>query len=102
MASIIVALFFPYNISGFFGLTSAPAIAVDLVFYLVKVLLVILFSVTLIRVSIARLKIDQIVGTYWLWITLLGLVGLICIMWDHQIMVQYQGWYKPVLSMLGF
>jgi len=101
MASIIVALFFPYNISGFFGLNSVPAIAVDLVFYLAKVFLVILFSVTLIRVAIARLKIDQIVGTYWLWITLLALVGLICIMWDHQIMQQFGGWYKPVLSMLG-
>jgi len=83
MASIVVALFFPYNISGFFGLTntSIPAIAVDFVFYLIKVLLVILFSVTLIRVAIARLKIDQIVGTYWLWITLIGLIGLIFILW---------------------
>ncbi len=101
MASIIIALFFPYNISGFFGLNSIPGIVVDFVFYLIKLLIVILFSVTLIRVGIARLKIDQIVGTYWLWITLIGLVGLICIMWDYQILQLYGGWYKPVLSMLG-
>jgi formate hydrogenlyase subunit 4 len=102
MASIIVALFFPYNLSGFLGLENIPAISVDFVFYLIKVLLVVLFSVTLIRVAIARLKIDQIVGIYWLWITLLGLVGLICIIWDYQLMNIYSEWYKPVLSMLGF
>ncbi len=101
MASIIVALFFPYNISGLLGFNNIPALAVDFIFYLVKVLIIILFSVTLIRVAIARLKIDQIVGTYWLWITLIGLVGLICIMWDHQILQLYSDWYKPFLSILG-
>jgi formate hydrogenlyase subunit 4 len=101
MASIIVALFFPYNISGLLGLNNIPALAVDFIFYLIKVLIIILFSVTLIRVAIARLKIDQIVGTYWLWITLIGLVGLICIMWDHQILQLYGDWYKPFLSILG-
>jgi formate hydrogenlyase subunit 4 len=101
MASLIVALFFPYNISGVFGLENNPAIIVDFIFYLIKVLVVILFSVTLIRVAIARLKIDQIVGTYWLWITLIGLVGLICIIWDYQLMQIYSEWYKPILSMIG-
>lgn len=82
MASLIVALFFPYNISHLFGLESYPAFAIDIVFYLIKVFLVVLFSVTLIRVAVARLKIDQIVYTYWVPLTLIGLVGLICIMWD--------------------
>ncbi len=84
MASLIVAIFFPYNLSTLIGLESYPAYAVDIIFYLIKVLLVILFSVTLIRVAIARLKIDQIVYTYWVWITLMALVGLILIMWDKQ------------------
>lgn len=82
MATLIVALFFPYNLSPLFGLESYPAFAVDIIFYLIKVLIVILFSVTLIRVAVARLKIDQIVYTYWVPLTLIGLVGLICIMWD--------------------
>jgi NADH:ubiquinone oxidoreductase subunit H len=47
--------------------------------------------VTLIRVAIARLKIDQIVYTYWIPLTLLSLVGLILVMWD--------GW---VMNILGF
>jgi len=82
MASLIVALFFPYNLSPLFGLESYPAFAIDIIFYLIKVLIIILFSVTLIRVAVARLKIDQIVYTYWVPLTLIGLVGLICIMWD--------------------
>ena len=86
MASLIVALFFPYNLSPFLGLESYFANAVDIIFYLVKVLLVIVFSVTLIRVAIARLKIDQIVYTYWIPLTLLSLVGLILIMWDGWVM----------------
>jgi formate hydrogenlyase subunit 4 len=100
MASIIVALFFPYNLSPMLGLQGIPANIIDIVFYLIKLLLVILFSVTLIRVAIARLKIDQIVGTYWLWITLLALVGLICIMWDRQIIGLE--WYTPIAQMIGF
>ena len=90
MASIIVALFIPYNLSTLpiLGLQSGTyiAYAIDVIFYLIKLFLVILFSVTLIRVAIARLKIDQIVYTYWIPLTLLSLVGLIFIMWDGFIM----------------
>ena len=93
MASLIVALFFPYNLSNLsvLGLESGSyiAFAVDIIFYLLKIFLVIVFSVTLIRVAIARLKIDQIVYTYWVPLTLLALVGLICIMWDPEIMTKF-------------
>jgi len=99
MASLIVALFFPYNLSPLIGFGSYPAFAVDIVFYLLKVFLVILFSVTLIRVAVARLKIDQIVYTYWVPLTLLSLVGLICIMWDQTIMANFG--LNPVFEMLG-
>ena len=86
MASLVVALFFPYNISNLLGLSSYAAMIIDVVFYLIKVLLVVFFSVTLIRVAIARLKIDQIVYTYWIPLTLASLVGLILVMWDGVIM----------------
>jgi formate hydrogenlyase subunit 4 len=86
MASIIVALFFPYNLSTVLGLGSYEAMVIDVVFYLFKVFLVILFSVTLIRVAIARLKIDQIVHTFWIPLTLASLVGLILVMWDSVLM----------------
>ena len=86
MASIIVALFFPYNLSNFVGLEagSYSAYAVDIIFYLIKVLIIIVLSVSVIRVAVARLKIDQIVYTYWVPLTLMALIGLICIMWDGQ------------------
>jgi len=99
MASIIVALFFPYTISGLTGIEGYFAIGADILFYLVKVFLVILFSVTLIRVAIARLKIDQIVYTYWIPLTLIGLVGLICLMWDPTMITNY-GW-PTMLQLLG-
>jgi formate hydrogenlyase subunit 4 len=99
MASIIVAIFFPYNISSLLGLENYLAYAIDIIFYLIKIFLVILFSVTLIRVAVARLKIDQIVYTYWVPLTLLSLVGLICIMWDQTIMVNFG--LDPVFEMLG-
>ncbi len=104
MASIIVALFFPFNIWRMIGLDALPAISLEaipiytaeIIFFLIKVLLVILFSLTLIRVSVARLKIDQIVYTYWVPLTLLALVGLICIMWD--------GWTMEghIINIFGF
>lgn len=102
MASVIVALFFPYNISNLVGLEvgSYPAYAVDILFYLIKVLIIIVFSVTLIRVAVARLKIDQIVYTYWVPLTLIALIGLICIMWDGLTMEQF-GWQR-VIEMFGF
>jgi len=99
MASIVVALFFPYNISNLVGLESYPAYAIDIIFYLIKVFLVILFSVTLIRVATARLKIDQIVYTYWIPLTLLALIGLIFIMWDLNAITTYE-WPK-VVELLG-
>jgi NADH:ubiquinone oxidoreductase subunit H len=86
MASIIVALFFPYNLSALLGLGAYEGMIIDVVFFLFKVFLVVLFSVTLIRVAIARLKIDQIVYTYWIPLTLASLVGLILVMWDSVIM----------------
>ena len=99
MASIIVALFIPYNLSPLFGLEGYIAWIIDIIFFLVKILIVIFFSVTLIRVAIARLKIDQIVYTYWVWLTLIALIGLILVMWDDWTMTQF-GW-GPVVQMLG-
>jgi len=99
MGTLIVALFFPYNLSPFLGLTGYAANGVDVIFFFVKLFLVILFSVTLIRVALARLKIDQIVYTYWVPLTLLGLVGLICIMWDQTIMTQFD--LPTMVELLG-
>jgi formate hydrogenlyase subunit 4 len=90
MATIIVALFFPFTIGSIIGLDALPVLALDslplyaaeIIFFLIKILIIVIFSVTIIRVGVARLKIDQIVYTYWVPLTLIALVGLILIMWD--------------------
>ena len=82
MATIIVTLFFPYNLSPILNLSGYVAYITDFLFYLLKVFLVILFSVTLIRVGVARLKIDQVVSTYWITLTLISLIGLVLVMFD--------------------
>jgi len=82
MATIIVALFFPYNLSPILNLSGYVAYVIDFLFYLLKIFLVVLFSVTLIRVGVARLKIDQIVSTYWITLTLISLIGLVLVMFD--------------------
>ena len=99
MGSLIIALFFPYQLSPLLGLNSYPAMIADFAFYLVKLFLIILFSVTLLRVGMARLKIDQVVYTYWVPLTLIGLVGLICLMWDQTIMTQFN--IPPIVELLG-
>ena len=99
MASIIVALFFPWNLVSA-GLSEELAnialiqtgtgfpiylgIIINILFFLFKILVVILFSVSVIRVAIARLKIDQIVYTYWFWLTLAALFGLVFILLDQS------------------
>jgi formate hydrogenlyase subunit 4 len=101
MAGIIVALFFPYNLSPLLGLNSYPGAIIDFIFFLVKVLIIVVVSVSLIRVAVARLKIDQIVYTYWVPLTLLALVGLIFIMWEGwTFSPETLGW-KPLIEMLG-
>lgn len=96
MATIIITIFFPYNLSPILGLTgNISGMILDFLFFLIKILIVVLFSVTLIRVGVARLKIDQIVYTYWVPLTLMALVGLILVMWDGFLVEQFG---LPVIS----
>ncbi len=86
MASLIVALFFPYNLSTYLAShISLPTIAwqtVDFLFYLFKIEIVIFFAMTFIRVSVARFKVDQVVRVYWGYLTLAALIALLLIALD--------------------
>jgi len=82
MAGIVVALFFPYTISQFFNLPTTIGIIVDILFFLLKALIIIIVCVTFVRVAAARLKIDQIAYTYFIQLTLFGLIGLVLIVLD--------------------
>ena len=82
MGALIVAIFFPWNISSFVALPAGIGEIVDLVFFLVKVILVMSIVVTLVRVGMARFRINQVVTVYWVHFALIGLAGLVLLMAD--------------------
>jgi formate hydrogenlyase subunit 4 len=88
VAAFVVALFFPYAlspvVSEYATLGEAPAAVVDFLFFLLKVLLVMFFSITVARTMMARLRITQVVSVYWVTVTLIALFGLVLVMWDAQ------------------
>lgn len=86
MASLTIVLFFPYNLSPLFHLGGFMANLVDILFFLVKLFVVIFLEVTFIRVAAARFKIDQVSYAYWVPISLMGLLGLALIFLDDIIM----------------
>ena len=84
--SLIVSLFFPWNLSDFVAIGSPLlADAADVAFFLLKLLVVLFFSVTLIRISVARFRITQVVDVYWKVLGALSLVGLILVMADAYV-----------------
>jgi formate hydrogenlyase subunit 4 len=91
MGSIIVAIFFPFNLSPWLSLSAWQANLVDLLFFFVKLLLILFFSLMLVRVALARLKINQVVDVQWFSFTLICIIGLLLV------------WIDPLLSpILGF
>ena len=83
LASLVVALFIPYNLSPLVGI-GAPVLAgiVDGLFFLVKVFAVMFISMSVIRTGMARFKISQVSWVYIIAMTLISLVGLILIAVD--------------------
>ncbi|MDD1716127.1 MAG: NADH-quinone oxidoreductase subunit H [Methanolinea sp.] len=82
LSAIAVAIFFPWNISSFFTMPGGIAPLADLVFFLVKVILVMFFAVTLVRVGMARFRITQVVSGYWIYLSAFGVFGVILLMAD--------------------
>jgi len=83
MVSLVVVLFFPYNLSLAIGI-GAPILAfiIDALFFLFKVFGVMFLSIILIRTAMARFKISQASTIYIVAMTLIALVGLILIWAD--------------------
>ncbi|PKP53737.1 MAG: formate hydrogenlyase subunit 4 [Candidatus Altiarchaeales archaeon HGW-Altiarchaeales-3] len=77
VASLFVAIFLPYNISSL--------VALNIIFFLIKIFAVIFVAVTLIRIGAARLKIDQITYVYWFPLTAIGFIGL-ALIWLETIL----------------
>ncbi len=85
MASLAVLLFLPWNLSWFLPLEGVFASIADTGFFLLKMFIVMFFSVSLIRVSMARFRINHLVTIYWGYLAFAALVGLVCIVLDGTI-----------------
>ena len=48
-------------------------------------MIVIFFSVTLVRVVMARFRINTVVSLYWGWLTTIGLIGMFLIILDGSL-----------------
>lgn len=86
MSAFGIILLLPWNLSPFLGLTGAAAGVADLVFFLLKVLFVVIVSVTVVRTMMARFRITQVVGLYWLVLGALGALAIILMMADAFLM----------------
>ncbi|HOR42650.1 MAG TPA: NADH-quinone oxidoreductase subunit H [Atribacterota bacterium] len=83
MGSLTIALFFPYNIAHLLSLSGFLAYIIDLLFFFVKLFIVIFFEATFIRVAVARLKINQASAAYLFFLSTIGLTGLLLIAIDR-------------------
>ncbi len=67
-------------------MSGVMAAGVDLIFFLLKVIVVMFFSVSLVRVVMARFRINTVVSLYWGWLTTIGLIGMFLIILDGSIL----------------
>jgi len=88
MVSLVVALFIPYNLSPVLGIKATIAAGiVDELFFLVKVFVVMFFSISLIRAGMARFKISQASTVYVIAMTAVALIGMFLVWVDAMIWV---------------
>lgn len=81
-ASLLIALFLPWNLPNLWNLPLLGLQVLNILFFLIKLFIVIFLSSTLTKVIMARLRITQIVKAYWLYATLIAFVGLLLIWMD--------------------
>lgn len=85
LASLLVALFMPWTMASVGILPGSVAPIVDVPIFLIKVLVVVLGSMTMVRLSMARLRITQVMELYWKYAGSLALVGLLLLLVDGWI-----------------
>jgi formate hydrogenlyase subunit 4 len=85
MASLVVALFFPYSLAALIGIAGISGVVIDILFFIALITLVAFISVSVVRVSMARFRINQVVSVYWIYLAIAGLAGLLLVMADQII-----------------
>ena len=86
MGALVIALFIPYGIAAPLGIGGVGGQILDLLFFLVKLFVVIFGAVTVVRVAFARLKVDQVARLFWVPMTLVSLAGLVLLVLDKVVM----------------
>ena len=89
LSSLIVILFFPYTLANLFGLTFSIGgysitSLVEVVFFLVKIVIVYSVGVTVLRVIMARLKISQVAKLFLFAVSAISIIGMVLIMLDPK------------------
>jgi len=86
LSAIIIAIFFPYNItpllSQYYHLAPWLGYTIDIIFFMLKTIIIAVIAMTFLRTSLARLKIDQIVRVYWFHLFTASLIAMILIALD--------------------
>lgn len=83
MAALTVSLFIPYGIAAPLGISGPLGAFIDTLFFLVKIFFVVFFTVIVVRVGFARLKVDQVARLFWLPMTAIALLGMIFLALDR-------------------
>ena len=89
LSALIVILFFPYTFTGLSGLyfsiggySITPAI--EVVFFMCKIVIVYSVGVTVLRVIMARLKISQVAKLFLFAVSAISIIGMVLIMLDPK------------------
>jgi len=78
-ASLIVVLFLPWNLPNLCNFPFFAGLTLNILFFLIKLFIVIFLSSTLTKVAMSRLRINQVVSVYWLYATLISFIGLLLV-----------------------
>jgi len=81
-ASLVVAVFFPWGISGYLGLSGLPAMVADLLFHTLKVFAVLFVSMSIFRATSGRLRITQATNLFWTRLLPASVVGALLLVID--------------------
>ncbi len=84
-SALMVALFAPWNLSRFVALPGPLAAVGDFLFFVVKSGVFMALGVSLLRASVARLRITEVVEGYWKWIGMAALAALLLVILDARI-----------------